>query len=472
MSLAVVGATVVTAIDPPDVRRADVLVDAGRVVAVGSGVGDAVVDRIDATGCLVMPGNVCAHTHLYSSLARGMPYQLAPPEDFLAVLQRVWWRLDRALDVEAIRASAQVGAMEALLAGTTTVIDHHASPDVIDGSLDVVAEALERLGLRSVLCYEVSDRDGPDRARAGIAENGRFLARTRARTGTPAGVATRPAGATGPGTAGAPGPGDLTRAMVGAHASFTLSEETLAGCVDAARAAGAGVHIHVAEDALDERDCTARFGSRVVPRLAAAGALTERSLLAHAVHLDRAEGEAVRASGATIAHNPRSNMNNTVGRAPLGWLGERVALGTDGIGGDLFEEARIAWLRRREEDRAVGPAWSLARLAQGAALAGRIFGEPLLGRVEPGAPADLAVLDYAVPAPLSGGSFAGHWGFGLSARHVRDVIVAGKLVVRDRMLTGADGEQVASDGRAAAARLWARLESFGAHPWAPGGIFS
>ena len=167
------GAAVVTSLDPVRVVREDVHVVDGRIAASGGGA------RRDCSGCLVVPGNVCAHTHLYSALARGMPYALAPPTNFTQILQRIWWRLDRALDEDSIRASALVGGMEALLSGTTTLVDHHASPNAIDGSLDIVEEALRNLGVRSVLCYETSDRDGPERALAGVGENRRFLDRVR-----------------------------------------------------------------------------------------------------------------------------------------------------------------------------------------------------------------------------------------------------------------------------------------------------
>ena len=244
-------------------------VEGGRVVALGGRRGEG--ERRDCSGCLILPGNVCAHTHLYSALARGMPYALEPPQNFVQILQRVWWRLDRALDDESVRASALVGGMEALLSGTTTLIDHHASPNAIDGSLDVIEGALGALGVRSVLCYETSDRDGPERAAAGVAENRRFLA-------------------------GSPAPRRRsTRGMVGAHASFTLSDETLAACAEPRASTGAGLHVHAAEDAADERDALARCGGASSPGSPRAGALDERTLLAHGVHLDDAELELVAA---------------------------------------------------------------------------------------------------------------------------------------------------------------------------------
>ena len=204
--------------------------------------------RIACDGVLVVPGNVCAHTHLYSALARGMPYALDAPTDFLQILQRVWWRLDRALDEDSVRASALAGGMEALLSGTTTLVDHHASPNAIDGSLDVIADALGSLGVRSVLCYETSDRDGPAGAR-----------RHRGEPALPR------------------SPRPLARGMVGAHASFTLSDETLLAC-----AAVGPLHVHVAEDGVD---------GGAVERLSQLGILDEHTLLAHGVHLGEAELE-------------------------------------------------------------------------------------------------------------------------------------------------------------------------------------
>ncbi len=440
MSLALVAGTVLIDLDPPHLVRADVVTSDGRIAAVGHA--PAGVPTRDCSGCLIIPGNVCGHTHIYSALARGMPYQLSPPANFLQILQRVWWRLDRALDAETIRHSALVAGMDALLSGTTTLIDHHASPNAIDGSLDILTETLESLGVRSVLCYEVTDRDGPERARAGVSENRRFLRAERR----------------------------LTRGLVGAHASFTMSAETLAACVRVARDHGVGIHIHVAEDLVDERDALARFGRRVVHRLAAAGALNDQAILAHCVHVDQSELGLIRQSRATVAHNARSNMNNAIGRAPLGRLGENVVLGTDGIGGDMFAESQAAYWRAREDDVFLGTTWPLQRLAQTARVAARIFGEPLLGRIESGAPADLTVLAYDPPTPLHEGNVAGHWIFGLSSRFVRDVMVGGDLVVADRRLTTVDQDKVVADARQAAERLWQRLEEIGPHEFTLAGV--
>ncbi|HET8682263.1 MAG TPA: amidohydrolase family protein [Micromonosporaceae bacterium] len=439
VQLALCGGTVVTSLDPVSVVDADVVIAGDRVASVGAAPAGAV--RRDCSQALVLPGNTCAHHHLYSALSRGMPYRLAPPRSFLEVLQRVWWRLDRALDEPSVRLSALVGGLDALHAGTTTVIDHHASPSFIDGSLDVIADALAELGLRSVLCYEVTDRDGLARAAAGVAENQRFLATPRR----------------------------LARGMVGAHASFTLCDDTLGACAQAAAGAGVGVHIHVAEDGVDQQDAEAAHGVRVVERLGRAGVLGPGAVLAHCVHVTGPEIAQVASSGAVVAHNPRSNMNNRVGYARIAIDGARVALGTDGIGGDMVTESQVAYFRATEAGGPVDTGWPLRRLAEGARTAGRSFGEPLHGTIQPGAPADLTVLAYPSPTPLTGENLAGHWIFGVSPHQVRDVVVAGELVVADGRSTRVDEAELAQRAAGEAKRLWARLEEIPPHQFTPKG---
>jgi putative selenium metabolism protein SsnA len=433
------GGTVVTSLSPPRVVSADVAVADGRIVDVGPAIA-AGRPSVDCTGCLVVPGLVCAHHHLYSSLARGMPYRLDGPTDFVQILRRVWWRLDRALEQETVWASAIVGGAVALLCGTTTIIDHHASPNAIEGSLDTIRSALDLLGARSVLCYEVTDRDGHGLAEAGLEENRRFLK----------------------------GEWPLAKGMVGAHASFTLSDESLAACVDLARSEATGVHVHVAEDPADQRDSMTRFGKRVVDRLAEAGALDDRALLAHCIHLEEGELKTVRASGATAVHNPSSNMNNGVGHAPVGKL-EPLALGTDGIGGDMFAEGKAAYWRAREDDMTVSPQWVLDLQARSARVAGQAFGEPLLGTVQQGAPADLLVLEYDPPTPLDAANLSGHWVYGVTSRHVRDVMVGGEWSVLQRHLARADAKELTARCNQAAERLWRRMEDIPEHAFTPAG---
>jgi putative selenium metabolism protein SsnA len=419
-----------TLVDPTVglVERRDLIVDGGRI---GGSVGSA--PRVDVSGCLVMPGNVCSHHHLYSTLARGMPGPTSPPRNFVEILERIWWRVDRALDPVTIELSAALGSVEAVRSGTTSLVDHHASPEAIDSSLDALASGIEAAGVRGVVCYEVTDRHGEERGRAAVAENERFL-RTNARP--------------------------LIRGMVGAHASFTIGSPTMERVVGAARDLGAPIHIHVAEDAADERDSLDRFGKRTAHRLSEEGALAEGDLVAHGVHLDDSEIEAVRSSGAWVAHNPRSNLNNGVGYAPALRLGERVGLGTDGIDGDMFAEAKVAYLKAREATLEAGPDWALSRLTAGSGVMGAVFGEPAFGRLEVGAPADLVVLDYPAPTPLTGSNLAGHFLFGLGSRFVRDVMVAGEWVVRDRRHQLVDEDELAARCGEAAPKLWERMERY------------
>jgi len=400
----------------------------GRIVrAVAEG------ERVDVSGCLVLPGNVCVHHHLYSTLARGMPGPAEPPRSFPEILERIWWRLDRALEPESIRLSALLGAVEAAKAGTSSLIDHHASPEAVDGSLDLVADALTEAGLRGVVCYEVTDRHGTARGRQGIAENVRFLQENRR---------------------------DLVRGMMGAHASFTIGPETLERLVEEARARRAPIHIHLAEDQCDQRDALEHYGVRTAHRLVRAGALGEGDLVAHGVHLDEEEQRLVRDAGAWLVHNPRSNMNNGVGYAPVLRMGTRVALGTDGIDGDMFSETRACYLKAREVSRQIGPGFALDRLTAGAAIVAAMFGEPLLGTLQPGAPADLLVLEYRPPTPIEAANLAGHFIFAFSAARVRDVMVAGRWVVRAWRHQLVDEAYLAARCREAAPALWRRMEAF------------
>jgi len=372
-------------------------------------------------------GLVCSHHHLYSTLARGMPAPPRQPTGFVSILEQVWWRLDAALDLEMLRWSATLGAVQALMCGTTAIIDHHASPSYIQGSLDTLRRAIEEVGLRSALCYEVTDRNGTEGRDLGLAENEAFQS-----VQSP-----------------------LTRGMIGGHASFTLSPESLDRLRDLGQRTGGAVHIHAAEDAIDLFDCQARYGIGLLQRLDAHGLLA-RTLLAHCVHLTEAEVAEAHAHGCWIAHNPRSNMNNAVGYAPTAAL-KRAALGTDGIDGDMLAETRAAYLKMRDAGRADAMPAALELLAGGHRLAAALFGLPF-GKLDGGAPADLVALDYAPPTPLHTGNLGGHLLFGVDRSHVRSVMVAGRWVVRDRRVTGVDAAAAFARARAAAPEVWRRMD--------------
>ncbi len=430
--IALTGGTVVESWAGGDVRPdTTVLVDDSGIVALGRGVPPQGAEIIDCEGCLVAPGLVCAHTHAYHALARGMPGPADPTTSFQEILEKIWWRLDRALDPAAITSSGTMSAVEALLSGTTTIFDHHSSPSSIDGSLGLLADAFGRAGLRAALCYEVTDRHGRPGRDAGLRESERFL-RKLAEPGAPA----------------------LLRGLVGAHAGFTLTSESLEACADLARRLGTGVHLSVAEDHVDrEHD-----GQPIVQRLDELGVLTERTLVAHAVHVDEVGAGALRRRRCFVAHNPRSNMNHGVGYARPRRFGERLVLGTAGIGADLFEEARFAYYRLREHDVDASPDDVLAWVARGAELASEVW-EQRIGTIEPGAAADLVVLDYRAPTPVTRRNLAGHFLFGLCASHVRDVVVGGRAAVRDRQVLGVAVPDAYTAARAAAESLWSRMDA-------------
>lgn len=391
-------------------------------------------EHLDARGGTLMPGLINAHAHFYGSFARGMALKDPPPQTFRQVLERLWWRLDKALDPESTYLSALLGGIAAIRSGCTTVIDHHASPRAIPGSLDRVARAAGELGLRACLCYEVSDRDGPEAARAGIAENVRFLERT----------------------------GGLIQGKFGLHAAFTLTDDTLRAAREAAAACDAGFHIHCAEGPEDGAASRVHHGMKVVERLLSQGILGPKSIVAHCVHIDEAEMGLLAESGTTVSHQPHSNMGNAVGWSRILRLrerGVRTALGTDGYNWDMLETMHTAAVLHSHSTGVPGA--GVGELAtvltqDNARLAGDIWGQPI-GRLEPGAAADLIVLDYWPPTPLNAGNLPWHLQFGLAGALVRDVLVAGRVVLRDHTLPGIDEAAIARQALVAAPGVWERF---------------
>ena len=396
---------------------------------------------VDAGGQLVMPGNICAHTHFYGAFARGMAIPGDPPRDFPENLSKLWWRLDKALTPEDVRYSALVCLVDAIKHGTTTLIDHHASPNAIAGSLDVIAEAVLQAGLRACLCYEVTDRNGRDEALAGIDENVRFANSQ---------LATR---------------NSQLAASFGLHASLTLSDETLADCVAAAEGLDIGFHIHAAEAVADEEDSLRRSGKRVVERLRDAGILGPKSILAHCVHVDAWEMEILRDTGTWVTHQPRSNMNNAVGVAPVETMlrgGIKVGLGNDGFSNNMWAEWKTAYLVHKlwhgDPRRANG--YDIVRMAvtNNAALARVFWPDAALGALVPGAYADLILVNYHPFTALTAGNLPWHILFGFEADAVTSTMVAGQWLMRDRaLLTLPQGEAaIAARARELSAEVWRR----------------
>jgi putative selenium metabolism protein SsnA len=414
-------------LEPSCVERGDLRIDGGNIVARGPSLQAQPDDEvIELGGKVVMPGLVCAHHHLYSSLARGMPPPAQAPAGFVDILEQVWWKLDRALDLDAVHISAALGALDALSVGCTTVFDHHASPGAIAGSLSRVAQGMNEVGLRGVLAYEVTDRHGALGREEGLEETVSFARKARGRF----------------------------RGLVGAHASFTLSQDALDGLRDAVKATGTGLHVHLAEDPADEKLSMQRYAEAPVARLAKAELLSDRSVLAHAVHLSWPELSQVISTGAWLVHNPRSNMNNQVGYAPAGKFGARATLGTDGIGADMLAEAQLAFFRSREAGQAIDP---LRFLANGHRLASQLFGQPM-GPLREGAAADLVVLDYRSPTPLTRENLAGHLLYSWGARLVEAVMIDGIWRMWARRPLSVNPELLATTAQEAATALWARMD--------------
>lgn len=380
----------------------------GKRVAIADGViAESAPEGTPVLACadgVISSGAVCAHTHIYSALAPyGMPAASPPPEDFLQILERVWWRLDRAIDAEALRAGARDYVAKALLAGTTTLVDHHESPNLIEGSLKILAEVCEELGIRALLCFGATERNfGRDEARRGLAE---------CRTIKPS---------------------PLVRGLVGLHASFTVSDETIREAGDLARDLGTALHVHVAEDFSDVADAQKRGFVGPLERLIDLGAVVPNSILAHGVHLSPDQVRRAKQLGAWFVQNPRSNEGNRVGYAKSLSASDHVALGVDGWDPDMsVEKTALSRLAAANGDAVDAD----ARLAAGHAMVAAHFGlaETLMA---PGAAGDVVIRRDGA---------------------VSDVIVAGRVVVKDGRLVTGDAAAIEDDARRAAARLWERM---------------
>jgi len=428
--------------NPQVIEDGALLVEGEQIAAVGTTTAlttrfpDA--DRWDAKGRLVLPASICAHTHFYGAFSRGMGIPGAPPESFPQILQRLWWRLDRALSLEDVRYSALVCLVDAVRHGTTTLIDHHASPNAIDGSLDVIAEAVHKAGLRASLCYEVTDRNGAQQARTGIEENVRFA---RNASEDP-----------------------QLAASFGLHASLTLSDETLADCVAAAEELGLGFHTHVAEGVADQQDALEKSGQRVVHRLGDAGILGPKTIAVHCVHVDESEIARLADTETWVTHQPRSNMNNAVGVAPVERMldhGISVGLGNDGFSNQMFAEMKMAYfmhkLAQRDPQAMPGNVVMDLAYASNGRLAQIFWPEQRLGELTEGAMADLVFVDYQPTTPLSAENLPWHILFGLEASMITSTVCAGRVLMRDRELLTLDEEAITARSRELAADVWNRL---------------
>jgi putative selenium metabolism protein SsnA len=394
--------------------------------------------RIDATGKVVLPGFINVHTHFYSSFARGLT-KAKQSKNFNEVLKNLWWRLDSALTTEDCYYSALIALLSSIRHGTTTHIDHHASPNAVVGSLDAIERAVRETGLRACLCYELSDRDGAGIAKEGMAENAWFIQRCQ-QQGNP-----------------------RVKALFGLHASFTLSDATLEKATTIGHELHTGFHIHVAE-AQSDQDWALRYcGKRVVERLKKFEILGPRSIAAHCIHVNRCEMDLLAETNTAVVHNPQSNMNNAVGIANVVELVKRgvlVGLGTDAMTPNMLEELRVAlWGQHlRAENPSVGfGEVTSALLANNPRIAGRIFGLHL-GEICEGATGDIAIFDYDPPTPLESSNVFGHLVFGISQTEADTTIVGGRVLMENRkLMLNLDEAHVNARARELAKNLWRRM---------------
>lgn len=439
-SLLIENATLLSTGGAPSVRRNhSILIKDGLIarIAPNGRVGAYSGKRMDAQGRVAIPGLINAHTHLYSAFARGM-MKVRPSHDFMGVLRNLWWRLDSALTAEDCYQSALVGLIDSIRHGTTTVIDHHASPGAVDGSLGAIARAAAETGLRACLCYEVSDRDGARVAREGLQENSRFIRHCQAHGD------------------------DGLRALFGLHASFTISDGTLEEAASLGHALGAGFHIHAAESLGDQQATRRASRLSVIGRLGKAGILGRRSIAAHCIHVSQREMDMLAETGTAVAHNPQSNMNNAVGTANVIEMARRGAvlgLGTDAMTANMLEELRVALWAQRAESRnpSAGFREVCGALFDGnPRIASRIFGLRF-GELRKGCVGDLAIFDYDPPTPLVSENALGHVVFGLSEARVDATVVGGRVLMeRGRLLIGVDEERANARARELARNLWQR----------------
>ena len=377
------------------------------------------LEVIDCKGKLVTKSFAVGHHHVYSALSRGMNAPARSPQNFLEILKYIWWTLDKCLDYEMIESSALVTAIACAKAGSTFVIDHHASPFSVKGSLDIIARAFDKVGVSHLLCYEISDRDGKDIATAGLAETVSYLKNSQG--------------------------------LVGLHASFTISNRTLNQAIELMNRFDSGIHIHVAEDTYDQDFCLSKHGKRVVERLNDFGGLkSPKTILAHCLHLDENERDIIQNSPCWVVQNAESNMNNNVGRFNGEHLGQNIMTGTDGMHSDMLRSARAAFFTGQGFET-IDYKSAYLRLRN----IHRYLGE---NKFRGDGDNNLVVLDYNSPTVINKDNFYGHFIFGITAEHICDVISDGRLIVKNRQIMTVNESEILEVSRECGRRLWKKMQ--------------
>lgn len=420
-----------------------VAIDGGLIAAVGATselkgkYPDA--EWIDVKGGLVMPGLINAHNHIYSAMSRGIAIKGYDPHGFLEILDGMWWTIDRNLLLEDTRYSALATYVDCIKNGVTTVFDHHASYGEIPGSLFAIADAAEQLGVRTCLCYEVSDRDGQEKMKQAVRENADFIQACQKDDS------------------------DMKKAMMGMHASFTLSDETLALCRENTPA-GVGFHIHVAEGMDDVYDSLKKYHKRLINRLFDNDILGEKTICGHCIHVNGLEMDILKQTNTMVVHNPESNMGNAVGCPPTMEMVHRgivTGLGTDGYTNDMYESMKVANVLHKHNLCDPNAAWGEVpqMLFYGNPAIGARYFQHKLGVLEEGAAADVIVSDYDPLTPLTADNINGHTLFGLTGRSIVTTIINGKVRMKDRELVGIDEHEIMAKSREHAQAMWKRINS-------------
>jgi putative selenium metabolism protein SsnA len=418
-----------------------ILINDGIVVKVGPVEGiirdNPSVSVEEVAGGLLTPGLVNLHHHLYSSFARGWAPRITPPTNFKEILERIWWHLDEGLLLDDIYYSALVGLCQSILSGVTSVVDHHSSQKTIAGSLDKIAAAFKLVGLRGSLCFELSNRCGEGAFQEGLNESIDALGRW-------------PYG----------GINDKLCAMVGLHASMTLSDDNLKEIADATKSYLPGYHFHLAEDQIDQKISQEMYGTRATKRFAKHGILNGRSLAVHGVHLENDEVELLKSSKTNLAICARSNQNNAVGFAHWwDYHGVNIGLGTDGIASDMLHEAKSALYLSRHEKK--DPDFGFAQIGEMLLERNPVIFEKItgmkVGRIMPGYPADLVHWKYDPPTPINADNIIGHYLYGLCDTPADSVWVGGNKILANGKFINFDYQAILAEAGKLAKSLWERI---------------
>lgn len=377
-------------------------------------------ERIDCSGKYVTKSFAVGHHHVYSALARGMGSPKKNPENFVEILEYIWWNLDKCLDLEMIEYSALTTAMACAKAGSTFVIDHHASPNAIKGSLETIAKAFDQVGVSHLLCYEITDRDDSEKTHKGLLETEEYLQKHQG--------------------------------LVGLHASFTVSDATLKKAVELSEKYHSGIHIHVAEDKADQEHCEKNYGKRVVERLHDFGVLeSSKTILGHGLHLSENERKLILNSQSWMVQNMESNLNNKVGLFHAQGLGNRIMLGTDGMHSDMLQSAKAAFFAGQQSDTIdYASAYQRFRNVHHYLNSNNFAGD---------GENNLVVLDYDTPTAFHQDNFLVHFLFGWNSNHVKHVISNGEIIVKDRKIQKVDETEILNISRLLSEKLWAKMKS-------------